>query len=246
MIWHKGGARKSWRLRTDFFLVVFLGAVLPLGLVGFWLTRSTQRSAEAYVRMRTEATLGEMARRARLSWELHRSDLLSLAESEEVVQALVSGRRLETGADGGTGSVAVVWERMEGVVDRAVFRSREGEVLAELMRPARSQPGFVEADRRIAVIGQSRRIAALDGEVRVQVDPARDGGGIEGDVEHVGGDLLVAEAQVVAVIGGGQGAGAEAGRQDEGGREGQGIAMGHADDSLAGVGCGSWAHRRVC
>ncbi len=145
MIWHKGGARKSWRLRTDFFLVVFLGAVLPLGLVGFWLTRSTQRSAEAYVRMRTEATLGEMARRARLSWELHRSDLLSLAESEEVVQALVSGRRLETGADGGTGSVAVVWERMEGVVDRAVFRSREGEVLAELMRPARSQPGFVEA-----------------------------------------------------------------------------------------------------
>ena len=155
MIWRKGRARRGWRLRTGFFLVVLLGAVLPLGLVGLWLTRSTQRSAEAYVRMRTETALEDIARRARINWELHRSSLLSLAEAEEVAEALVSGRRFGAGTGGGSGagpsaragagSVAVAWERMEGVADRAVFRSREGDVLAELVRPSRPQPGLGEA-----------------------------------------------------------------------------------------------------
>ena len=127
------------------------------------MTKGAERSAEAHVRMRTEAALEDVARRARVNWELHRSGLLNLAESDEVVEALVSGRKF--GADGGgdsgsavgagggpgsvagagTGSLAVAWEEMQGVADRAVFRSREGEVLAELVRRPRPQPGLGEA-----------------------------------------------------------------------------------------------------
>jgi signal transduction histidine kinase len=83
-------------LRTRFLLIVLVGAVLPLGLIGFWLTRTSLRSGEELLSARLDEALESTAQGVRRAWNRRRSDLLSLGDLP-VVQ-----RRLAAAADAGS------------------------------------------------------------------------------------------------------------------------------------------------
>jgi signal transduction histidine kinase len=134
----KGGGRRP-RLRTGFLLVVLVGAILPLGVLGLWLARSAQRSAEALVRNRVETALAGAVSRVGTVWPEHRSQLLRLAHTDAVISALSVGQPLDLGGGAaGEGAAAVdrLWMGLDGVVHRAVLRDRTGEIVGVLERDA--------------------------------------------------------------------------------------------------------------
>ena len=75
-------------LRSRIFLIVLVGAVLPLALLGFWLTGIAERSGEALLRERLETSLGEVAQDVGLSWLTVRGGILRIAELSEVQAGL--------------------------------------------------------------------------------------------------------------------------------------------------------------
>ncbi len=78
-------------LRWRFVLVVLFGAVLPLGLVGLWLTRSAERSGEDLLRGRLQETLASIVSEMGRRWIGVRSDLLEIAEHPVVQGDLRAG-----------------------------------------------------------------------------------------------------------------------------------------------------------
>jgi signal transduction histidine kinase len=81
-------------LRSRLLLVVFGGAILPLALLGLWLTRSAQRSGEMLLADRLDSALQQLAGQVGPRWVHVRGPLLDLAEVAEV------RRRLAEDADG--------------------------------------------------------------------------------------------------------------------------------------------------
>jgi signal transduction histidine kinase len=75
-------------LRSKFLLVMLGAGVLPLGLVGLWLTRSTQRSGEALLRSRLDATLVRAAQETGQRWVTRRSALLGIGDDPDVRRLL--------------------------------------------------------------------------------------------------------------------------------------------------------------
>jgi signal transduction histidine kinase len=76
----------SFRLRI--LLIVLALAILPLGLLGLWLTRSTARSAEGLVRSQLEESVAGAVSQVVFRWQGFRSALLYLAEDRDVQRAL--------------------------------------------------------------------------------------------------------------------------------------------------------------
>jgi len=74
--------------RTRILLVVFGVTVLPLGLVGLWLTAAAARSGEDFIRETLEGAVGEAAVEAGFQWLAHRSALHDLTEMEPLRRAL--------------------------------------------------------------------------------------------------------------------------------------------------------------
>lgn len=74
--------------RTRILMVVVIVAVIPLGLMGLWLTRSAARSGEALLHSRLEQYLNAVASRIGANWIRERSDLLFLAEDTTVQRTL--------------------------------------------------------------------------------------------------------------------------------------------------------------
>ena len=72
-------------------LIVLVGAVLPLALLGLWLTRTAERSGEELLRTRLETALGQIVDEVGLRWLSQRSELLRLAENSAVQTALRAG-----------------------------------------------------------------------------------------------------------------------------------------------------------
>jgi signal transduction histidine kinase len=134
----RAGGRRP-RLRTGFLLVVLLGAILPLGVLGLWLARSAQRSAEALVRTRVETALAGAVSRVGTVWPEHRSQLLRLAHTDAVISALTGGQPLDLPGDAageGPGTTHRLWTGLDGVVHRAVLRDPAGVVVGVLERDA--------------------------------------------------------------------------------------------------------------
>ncbi len=75
-------------LRSRIFLIVLVGAVLPLAILGFWLAGTAQRSGEMLLRERLQSSLGQVIEGVGLRWLAVRSELLRLAEHPEVQMAL--------------------------------------------------------------------------------------------------------------------------------------------------------------
>lgn len=78
--------------RTRFLLIVLGVAVLPLLVLGVWLTRRVATSGEELVRSRLETSVNETAARIAQRWMLQRSLLLDAVEAPAVRIALEEGR----------------------------------------------------------------------------------------------------------------------------------------------------------
>jgi signal transduction histidine kinase len=94
-------ALTSLSLRTRFLLVMLLGALVPLGVVGLWLTRSAQRSGENLVRARLEESLSEVVEVTGRQWTLSQSVVLDLGDSRAVQTALREGLTIPRATDRG-------------------------------------------------------------------------------------------------------------------------------------------------
>lgn len=82
-------------LATRFILIVALGAVLPLALVGLWLTRSAQRSGTELLRNQLEHAAGAFVAEIDNRWLLRAGELQLLA-SNSAAQALFSEATLSS------------------------------------------------------------------------------------------------------------------------------------------------------
>lgn len=82
----------SLSFRTRVLLIVLAVAVIPLGMLGLWLTRSTVRSGEGIVRSRLEESLDQTVAQIISRWIRQRSALLFLTEEPEVLDALLESR----------------------------------------------------------------------------------------------------------------------------------------------------------
>ena len=114
--------RRSPGLRTSFLLILLLGAVLPLGIVGWWLTRTTQTSGEELLRSRLEQSLADMVQTVGSNWVDLRSNILALSENETVRMALAEGQTIDLlPDDAGWGELESAWALAEQAVERVVF-----------------------------------------------------------------------------------------------------------------------------
>jgi len=113
-------------LRTRLLLVVFGGAILPLALLGLWLTRSAERSGELLLARRLDDALGRIVQAMVPRWVRLRSDVLTIAESSEIQEALRGGGaatardstlRLSSSANGSGVPFRALW-----VLDRSGSR----------------------------------------------------------------------------------------------------------------------------
>ena len=75
-------------LRSRLLLLVLLGVVLPLGLLGFFVNNSAQRTGVELVHTRLQEALAETVEEFGHQWIQKRSLLLDLAENHAVVAAL--------------------------------------------------------------------------------------------------------------------------------------------------------------
>jgi signal transduction histidine kinase len=125
--------RISLSLRSRFLLLVLLGAVIPLGLVGYWLSRSARQSGEQLVRERLEASLLEIVNSVGSQWGSHRSALLDLAEDPVVVAAVREGRGLQESADAAAlRRLERAWTAAADVATEATLYDRSGDVVGRL------------------------------------------------------------------------------------------------------------------
>ena len=115
-------------LRGRFLAVLLLGSVIPLGLMGWWLTTSTRRSGEKLLETRLEETLSEVVHTIGFNWVDLRSDLLALTEMEEVRTALAQGRDIFPAGDtAGLGELAVGWSAVREAVAAVFFYDLGGD-----------------------------------------------------------------------------------------------------------------------
>ncbi len=86
-------------LRSQVMLIVILGAVLPLAIVGWWLTGTTARSGRALLRGQLDAAVAGIASAAGAQWSARSGELQLLANNTVVRAGLASPAAGLTPAD---------------------------------------------------------------------------------------------------------------------------------------------------
>jgi len=116
-------------LRGRFLAVLLLGAVIPLGLMGWWLATSTRRSGEELLETRLEETLSEVVQTIGFNWVDLRSNLMALTEVEEVRVALAERRNVfPLGNAAGTQEFSQVWSGVRDAVAAVLFYDLGGNL----------------------------------------------------------------------------------------------------------------------
>lgn len=116
----------SLSLRSKFILIVVGGAVLPLALLGLWLTRTAERSGEELLRARLQNSLGQVVDEVGLRWLSQRSELLRLAECPAVQAALRDSLTDRGWADAALGEVRTLFAGMNDAIASAEIHDRSG------------------------------------------------------------------------------------------------------------------------
>jgi signal transduction histidine kinase len=156
-------------LRARIMLLVLGVALVPLGLVGWWLTRTAARSGEALLRARLAEALERTVADVGPRWIPQRAGLLSLAESPEVQHGLsgASGRPLDPPA-----GLMRLFHSLDPAIERVVVHDDAGAVLWTLERPAPVLGDAASGDAPVPVtIGvferlTEHRLGALQVELR--------------------------------------------------------------------------------
>lgn len=125
--------------RGRILAIVLVVAVLPLGVLGLWLTRATGRAGEALLSERLEQALGSASERIGSGWIRRRSELLDLAEVEAVRAGLRSPGTATAPRE------ALEWlARHPRQVQRLGLRGAEGALRWSLEDPASRADGSLE------------------------------------------------------------------------------------------------------
>ena len=176
-------------LRTSFLLILFFGAILPLGIVGFWLNRSAARSGEQLVRTRLERGLREAVTGIGARWVVQRTALLRLAEHPDVQGRL----RSPASFAGAPLTSAALGEAAAGIRDFAeavLVRGNDGAVYGEITLTSGELPADAGPTARLPVelpvydSASGRRIGTIEARLLVsQLAPGTGGWyGIGGSV----------------------------------------------------------------
>jgi len=128
--------------RARILLVVLTVAVVPMVLLGLWLTRSASRSGQELLRSRLDDALDRTVARIGSNWLKQRSDLLFLGEETDVQRVLLGA--LEQGDAGSSRSGPVGgavptslgdrFQDLDESVATATIRDRRGQELWTLHR----------------------------------------------------------------------------------------------------------------
>ena len=110
-------------LRQRFLLVVIAGAIIPLALVGWWLTQSALRSGEERVRTALDSSLTSIADGIERQWVSRRGEVLLLANNEVVVRTTTT-RAAATAAD--SAYMQRAFSAVEGTVAEFRVRAADG------------------------------------------------------------------------------------------------------------------------
>lgn len=127
--------RRSVSFQARILLIVLVLGILPLGLLGLWLTESATRSGEALVRAQLEESVGSAVFRVVSRWYRLRSALLYLAEDSGSQRALGEGETPNPPA-----TFVRIFEGLEPGVRSAVVRDVSGRELWRLDRTAEPLP----------------------------------------------------------------------------------------------------------
>lgn len=141
-------------LRSRVLLLVLIGVVLPLGLVGLWLNRSSERSGVALVKTRLTESLNDVVDSFGERWTRSQSLLLDVADGP-TIGAILRGE-LDAAVLGDTTvrrELLPLWEAVSGMVWLIEIQDLAGRRLAQLpddLGEPRSRnsppPGFLNYD----------------------------------------------------------------------------------------------------
>ncbi|MBI4409490.1 MAG: HAMP domain-containing protein [Gemmatimonadetes bacterium] len=170
--------------RTRILLVVLAGALIPLALVGLWLTRTAARSGEELLEARVSEALDRTVAEIGARWIRLRSDLLLLAEDDAVQRALAATEAVPTERSLGSreagraatpqpASLDSLFTILDRAVERAVVRDNAERILWSLDRSAAASASFGSGDPLLSVRlniyerASGRALGLLEAGVRV-------------------------------------------------------------------------------
>ncbi len=122
MPFNRTTGRRIDSVRGRIVLIVLIGAALPLGLLGAWLTRSSIRAAEDLLRGELRHSLGSAAAGIHDRWEERHAALELLAGNQPLIDALTGGQLDSTAKT----FLDAVYAQLGPRVVRAVIRDRAG------------------------------------------------------------------------------------------------------------------------
>jgi signal transduction histidine kinase len=153
-------------IRTRLFLIVLIGAVLPLAIVGVWLARSAARSGEALLRERLDESLRRVAADVGGRWVPERSELITLSEHPIVQLAVQSTGDVSIDVE----ALQATYSRLERSVETVVARTSDNRRLTLFdSRSAASGTDSVAVTALIDIYDGAggRRIGVLEARVRI-------------------------------------------------------------------------------
>jgi len=119
-------------LRTRLLVVIFAGSILPLAILGLWLTLSARNSGEVLLASRLDQSLQRIAQQLGPRWVAMRSEMISLSESPKLRQALKSEAESVTRDS----TLVIVVNQAGGPAQEWIVRSSgRGELRAERASP---------------------------------------------------------------------------------------------------------------
>jgi len=166
----------SLRLRTRLFLIVLLGAVVPMAVLGYWLTRSAVRASEEVLLERLNEAVTEAADQVRDTWKRPRSALLTLADDAAVQDELGGRLRSETHATvEAPASLVETFEATDARVVTIVVRDAAGEMVWRLDRTPPLEAGIQARQPPLTVelpiyhLASGRQLGTLRADILMSV-----------------------------------------------------------------------------
>jgi len=155
-------------LRGRFLLYTLFGIVLPLALVGLWLTRASERSGVTMVRTRLAEGLANGVDEFGRRWTRNLSLLTDLSEDESITAALRGDVRWLTRDMGPPEDIVSRWQAVSDFVWLVEVRDLAGRRLIRLpddLGLSRAQssppPGFLNYDLPIRERFSGRQLGTL-------------------------------------------------------------------------------------
>lgn len=110
-------------LRRRFMALVIFGAILPMAVVGWWLTQSAVRSAEGRLRAELDSSLAAISAGIERRWESRRGDVLLIAGNEVVARTAADPAKA-TAAD--SAYMQQLFESVRGSIPAFQVLARDG------------------------------------------------------------------------------------------------------------------------